>query len=182
MEEFIQEAKDLGLQLYQPSEASDLLLFKWWMQLHESNELTQLFSDYHRALSNFYDFLTPPCRLFFKLDSEDAIVFAVWFVPVSDSDTSAFMGYWAQENFRSTREHLRLSNIVYTLAFKIWKVIVGVTKHEKLLRIHRKTGYNIVGTIPHFLDDQEVWIVYLTEDNFKQSTLYKAGERLHGKR
>jgi len=181
MEAYIEEAKKLGLQFYQPSETHDVLLFKWWMKLYESGELTQLFSDYHRSLSNFFNFLTPPCRLIFKLDDNDQIIFAVWFVPVSDSDTSAFMGYWAHKNFRSTREHLRISNIVYTLAFKIWKVIVGVTKHEDLLRIHRKLGYNIVGTIPHFLDDQEVWIVYLTEENFKQSPLYKAGERLHGK-
>ena len=181
MEAYIEEAKKLGIQFYQPCEEQDLLLLKWWMHLHETGDLTKLFSDYHRTLSNFYNFITPPCRLAFKVNDEGQIVFAVWFVPVSDSATSTFMGYWADKNFRSTHEHLRISTLVYTLAFKIWKVIVGVTKHEGLLRIHRKTGYNIVGSIPHFLDDEEVWVVYLTEDNFKRSTLYKAGERLHGK-
>jgi len=182
MEHYIEEAKKLGLQFYQPCEEQDVLLLKWWMYLRETGDLTKLFSDYHRTLSNFYNFLTPPCRLAFKLDADNQIIFAVWFVPVSDSATSTFMGYWAHENFRSTQEHVRVSNIIYTLAFKIWKVIVGVTKHENLLRIHRKLGYNIVGTIPHFLDDQDVWIVYLTEENFKQSLVYKVGEKLDGRK
>ena len=90
------------------------------------------------------------------------------------------MHFWVRENQRNTRMGYNATNLIYEFATRSFPVVIGVTKHEDLLRIHRKTGYNIVGRIPHMLDGEAVWILYLTREQFLDSQFYKIGERING--
>ncbi len=101
----------------------------------------------------------------------------VWFVPFDDGSSAATVSYWCHKDKRGARKQLQITKLLYTAAFDFWDVLLGVTKHEHLLRIHRKLGYNIVGSVPHLMEGEEAWIVYLTKENFINSRMYKVGEK-----
>ena len=175
MEEYLEQARELDLVLYHPCNEYDLALFNWWVRLQEAGEFNDLFDESQRPLSKFFKIFKPPCVLALAFDGTN-IWMAVWFTPAGDNASSAFVSYWCEKDKRGSRKQLKITKLLYTMAFKFWKVLVGVTKHENLLRIHRRLGYNIVGTIPFFMEGEDAWVVYLTEDNFKDSRVYKLGE------
>ena len=75
---------------------------------------------------------------------------------------------------------------VYKLLFAMGKkTILGITKQEDLLDLHRKLGYVIMGPVPNLFDDDEAWIMYLTQESFETSRVFavanKLEEREHGK-
>ena len=177
MEDLLERAKELNLMLYQRCLEADIALFKWWTHLNQTGDFDDLFEDTQRSLSAFYDIFKPPCFLILAFDG-DHIWNAIWFSPFSDSNTAAFVGNWCDEPFRGSRRQLAVNIFAYDAAFKFWDVLLGVTKHENLLGIHRKMGYEIVGSIPHFMAGDEAWIVYLTKENFCNSRVYKIGEKL----
>lgn len=172
------KAEELGITLYQTSFDHDLKLFKWWTELQNSKDFETLFTNSHRSLSKFLNEFKSPCMLAFTCDSQGDINHAIWFTGYADSPTAAFVGFWAREGVRYTRHAVEVTSYIYSLAFTVFKTLIGITKHESLLRIHRKLGYNIVGQIPNFLEGEDSWIVYLTEDNFKNSKLFQLKEKL----
>jgi len=168
-----EKAKELGLELYVPTFENDLKLFKWWMELQNSADFERIFTSLDRPLSKFMQTFEPPCILVFTCNDSDEINHAIWFTPFADTPTASFVGYWAHKSIRSSRHAYAVTKFVYDAAFQIFKTLVGITKHENLLRIHRKLGYNIVGQIPHFMEDEDAWVVYLTKENFKNSKFYQ---------
>ncbi|MHA2065814.1 MAG: hypothetical protein ACXABY_15690 [Candidatus Thorarchaeota archaeon] len=176
MEEYLEEAKKLGLVLYQPCHEYDVALLQWWMHLNETGDFEDLFAQSQRPLSKFLKIFEPPCML--ALAFEDTKIWAaMWFTPVGDGASAAFVGYWCDKDKRGSRKQFAITKLLYTMAFNFWAVLVGVTKHERLLRIHRKLGYNIVGSIPSFMEGDDAWIVYLNKENFEKSRMYKLGEK-----
>ncbi len=175
MEEYLERARELGLVLYQPCHEYDTALLQWWAYLNESGDFEELFNESQRPLSKFLRIFEPPCLLVLAFDGTK-IWMAVWFTPFGDNATSTFVSYWCKKDKRGSRKQLKITKLLYTMAFKFWEVLIGVTRHEHLLRIHRKLGYNIVGSIPFFMEGDDAWIVYLTEENFKNSRVYKLGE------
>ena len=177
MEEYLKEAKELGLVLYQPCHEADVMLLQWWVKLNETGDFDELFADSQRPLTKFLKIFEPPCVL--ALAFEDNKVWqAVWFTPFGDNASSAFVGYWTDKDQRGVRKQVAITQLLYDMAFRFWKVLVGVTKHEHLLKIHRKLGYNILGSIPSFMEGKDAWIVYLTKENFQSSKLYQVGRKL----
>ena len=177
MEEYLKEAKKLGLVLYQPCHEADVMLLQWWMRLNETGDFDRLFTEPQRPLSKFFDLFSPPCIP--TLAVEDGKVWAaIWFTPLGENATSVFVGYWCEEAKRGSRKHMAISILVYDMAFRFWKVLVGVTKQECLLAIHRKAGYNILGSVPHFMHDEDAWILYLTKENWHNSKYYQVGKKL----
>lgn len=175
MEEFKEKIKELGIVFYQRTYEQDIQLLNWWHELQQSGDFGRLFADSQLPLSKFLKLFDPPCILSYTTDEENKIKHAIWFTPLSDSPTAAFVGFWTRESARGTRHMLKASVTLYSLAFKMFQTLVGVTKHEHLLRIHRKMGYNISGQVPNFLEGNDAWIVYLTEENFKASRVYQVG-------
>ena len=175
MEEYLKKAKELGLVLYQPCHEYDTALLQWWVRLNETGDFDEVFAESQRPLSKFLKNFDPPCLLALAFEN-NKVWQAVWFTPFGDNASSAFVGYWCDKDKRGLRKQLVITKLLYTMAFKFWKVLLGVTKHEHLLKIHRKLGYNIVGNIPSFMEDKDAWILYLTEENFKDSKMYQVGE------
>ena len=173
-----EKAKELGVELYVPSYEHDLLLFKWWMELQNSGDFETLFANSQRPLSKFIELFQPPRMLTFTCDESGNINHVIWFTPFSDAADAAFVGFWLHKDLRGTRHSVQVTNFVYSVAFQMFKTLIGVTKHEHLLRIHRKLGYNIVGQIPHLMEGDDAWIVYLTKENFENSTFRKVEKRI----
>ena len=163
-----EKIKELGLEMYQPGEDHDIALFNWWVHLNESGDFDRVFTRPTRALSTFLANFTMPTMLFFIRD-DDGIWLAVWFSPIDRGAGGAFMNYWARKNMRTTQKHYKCSRFIYDMATEYFPVVVGVTRHEGLLRIHRKIGYNILGQIPKVLDGEDAWLVYLTRGNWLRS-------------
>ena len=178
MEEYLKEAKKLGLVLYQPCHEADVMLLQWWVKLNETGDFDEVFAQSQRPLSKFIGIFEPPVLL--ALAIEDGKVWAaIWFTPMGSPETAtaSFVGYWCEKAKRATRKHAAVTKFVYSMAFRFWKTLVGVTKHEHLLKIHRKMGYNIVGIIPSFMEGEDAWTLYLTKENFEKSNVYKLGEK-----
>ena len=179
MEEFKERAKELGLKIYQPTVEYDIIFARWWETLHETGEYDRLFTRRIHPLSQFMHTFQPPTLTIFA-DDEDGIWVCAWFNLFSDTDSGAFMHFWGREEKRNTRKGISVTSLIYDFATTFFPVVIGVTKHEDLLYAHRKVGYNIVGQIPHMLDGSDVWILYLTRENFEQGKLFKLGEKING--
>ena len=172
----LEEAKKLGLVLYQPCHEYDIALMQWWIHLNESGDFDEVFASSQRALSKFFKIFESPCLTALAFEGTK-IWMATWFTPFGDNASSAFVGYWCDKDKRGSHKQLKITKLLYTAAFDFWNVLLGVTKHEHLLKIHRKLGYTIVGDIPHFMENKDAWIVYLTKENFMNSRMYKLGEK-----
>lgn len=178
-QKMLERANDLGITLYQSSTAIDCTLVRWWEHLNQTGDFDLIFTDRLRPLAHFMSNFQPPNIAFFGQDHEPPydIWLAVWFAPFSDTNSGVFMHYWCDKPKRGTPLHLQATHLVYDIATQCWPVIVGITRHEHLLGLHRKLGYNIVGQIPQMLDGQDVWVLYLTRELFLNSRVYKTGER-----
>jgi len=172
MEELLKKAADLGIVIYKAEPVEDIYLTKWYDYMIESGEWETIFTNELRPLSRFLANFQSPRICAFYPDPETGCKLAVWFVPF-DGNTSAFMNYWVHPDTRGTSLHYAATRIIYEVATRIWRVILGITKHEHLLRIHRKIGYNIVGQIPELLEGSDVWVLYLTRELFENSYFYK---------
>lgn len=180
MKELAEKAKELGLIAYQPCEEHDALLLLWWKGLLETEEFDRVLPRRAHKLSSFFQVFQPPTFAMFAHDEDNRIWIAAWFDLFSDIDSGVFMHFWGREDMRHTREGILATHIIYDFATRTWPVVVGVTKHEDLLRIHRKVGYNIVGSIPKMLDGVDAWILYLTRELYTDSKFYKTGEKING--
>ena len=177
MKQLIEEASKRGLVFYNSSQEHDILLLKWWVHLNNTGDFDRLFGDSQRPLAKFLRIFTPPCVLILAIENDNTWA-AIWFTPAGERADAAFVGYWCDESKRGSRKHMALSVFTYDMAFKFWKVLVGVTKQECLLAIHRKAGYNIVGQVPYFMEGEDAWVLYLTEDNWHNSKYYQTGKKI----
>lgn len=72
---------------------------------------------------------------------------------------------------RGTRKQLTLTRLTYQFAFEFVDNILGTTWQEKLLTVHQKLGYVIVGAIPGLFGHAVVYYVHLTKERFKNSRI-----------
>ena len=165
-----EKAKELGLVIYQPSFEMDNVLFRWWHKLNTTGDFDLAFTKQERPLSTFMESFKPPTMLIFALDDKAEVWCACWFKPFS---TTALGGAWVREDMRKTSKSIEVAHFCHQIGFKIWPTIINVTRHEYLLKLHRNWGYNIVGQIPGIIDGEDAWMLYLTEENYKQSKVYK---------
>ena len=176
MSDFVEKAKELGLTIYVPDFNQDATLANWYKFLIENGDFVKVFSESQKPLSKFMKIFETPCVLVYAIDDEGDIWNAIWFTPFGDEPTASFVGYWTREGMRGSKKHLAVTKLVYSMAFQFFSVLIGVTKHEHLLRIHRKLGYNILGKIPYFMEGGDGWVLYLTEEDFINSKVYKVGQ------
>ena len=148
--------------IYNRSIEHDLLLAHWWGLLHASGELHTTFTKSIDSLSSFYTLFRPPASLVFYTDA-DGIWLAAWFEPVL---SGAFMGLWLRADKRRSRSAYRSILTLYREALTVWPVLIGVTRHERLLDQHRRLGYTLLGKIPLLFDDEGAYILTLTKQTF----------------
>ena len=167
----------LGLHFYTRDPNQDLKLVQWYMRLVETGDLDHLISkDSHRL----YPFLTifQDAFLVYTEDSKGRINFAAWFVPSAPADYTSppYVGVWLSD-VKGSKHSLDCIYIIYSMAFEIWPSLLGFTWQPEHLEIHRKLGYNIIGSIPNYQGRSIMHIVHLTKEDFEGSRLARAALR-----
>ena len=74
-------------------------------------------------------------------------------------------------------KEVQLMDAVYEGVFQFADVLVGITKQEKLLEIHRKIGYVYGCAVPYFFDSDPAYIVYLTKSGYRSGKVYAVARK-----
>jgi len=144
-----------------------VLVAQWWARAYENGDLALMATKRSQSLSGFFKMIDAPTILLFECD-EQGIWIAGWFEPTFDA---AFFSLWVRPDKRS-KDALPVLFTMYDMGFRVWPMIMGVTKQERLLRSHERLGYTVVGKIPKFFDGEDAWLVTLTKEDF-----YSTNER-----
>lgn len=144
--------------------AVDALIAQWWAQLVESNELIPTFGKGCEAISQFYKLLTEPDRLFLYDVDEQGISLGFLVSPIMGG---CFLTVWIAPRHRKSQNIMLTLEDAYNRVFTAYPVVLGVTKQERLLRVHQHWGYTILGRVPHIFDGEDAWIVVLTKGDFE---------------
>jgi hypothetical protein len=165
--------KETGLCVYTPNFEQDALLLKLWLHLVESEDLNRLLPPESRPLSRFFKLFQEGVTTFYCLDDQGIWLLA-WFTPISSRAKSTFFSFWARSDKRNTKIWLKMVNLIYMISFDFWDSLFGITNQPKLLALHKKAGYSIVGVAQGLLDfDKQSFIVQLTKANYMNSKFYQ---------
>ena len=181
MTDLEERIKELGIHLYHGTPDEDIIIAKWWDSMFGTPEFSDLVASTAHSLSAFYTMFRPPNMMAYTV-RDAAIESAHWAEPVSTSDKAVFFSSWCAESLRGTKRQAVLMTTIYELLFNMDKsVILGITKQEKLLDLHRKLGYVILDPVPYLFDGDSAWIMYLTREGFETSRLYAAANKILNK-
>ena len=161
----------LNAHVYSGHESEDTLLLRWWIRLQESGDIHNLIAPDAHRLSSFLGLFRLPTTLFYSLDNENSIDNVSWFMPVDNaaSHHMAYASLWSRQTKRGTRRQFHFTVLTYSLIFEFYDALLGMTWQPKLLDLHKKSGYNIVGCIPGMFDQKQCYIVHLTRESFFNS-------------
>jgi hypothetical protein len=176
--ELTQKIERLGLKLYQGTPDEDVIIAEWWDSLFGTEEFSNLVASGSWSLSNIYVMFKPPNMMAYTV-ADQQLESVHWAEPVSSSPHAIYFSSWCAGKIRGTKHQVVLMCAVYETLFSMGKsVIIGITKQEKLLDLHRKLGYVILDPVPYLFDSDPAWIMYLTRQNFERSRLYAAGAKI----
>lgn len=144
--------------VYQPSVANDLLLARWWGELHSSGEIQRMLMRDAHTLSGFMRMLQSPTILVLDTD-EQGIWFAMWFEPIM---SGAFVGVWIAERARHTKTAYDAVQRAHKTALQTTPILIAITKQEKLLDEFERFGYDRLCRIPRLFDGEDAWVLALT--------------------
>jgi hypothetical protein len=172
-----------NFKLHVPGAASDTLMLRWWMELHETGDITKLFHADSFDLESFLQLFKPPTYLVYDFNESNTIEQASWAKPVSNilNERTAFNGIWTRPFLRGKPRQLLFTHLTYKAAFGFFDAIVGMTWQPELLAIHAKMGYDVVGVLPDFMGHELVYLVRVTKEKYFDSRLAQAGEKLLNK-
>jgi len=169
--EIQQKMQDLGISLYGATAQQDRMIAIWWDELCESEELSELLSINAHSLSGLFSVLRQPNMALYTTWHEN-IESSHWAEPVNTSANAVFFSSWCHPTLRGKKRQGQILHSIYSLLFAMGKkLILGITKQEKLLSLHQGMGYDILGPIPHLFDDAHAWLVYMTKPTFLSSRL-----------
>jgi hypothetical protein len=151
--------------------AVDAIIAQWWVQLTEIGDLEKTFGTGCGALSQFYKLLTEPDRLFLYDIDDQGIALAFLVSPIMGG---AFLTVWVAPRHRASPSMLATIEDAYGRIFTGYPVLLGVTRQERLLRVHQRWGYTILGKVPHIFDGQDAWVVVLTKEAFEAGMARRA--------
>jgi hypothetical protein len=181
MKEIQNKLERLGIKLYKSTPYEDRLLAVWWDELYEQGSLHQILAANAQSLSGLYSVLKQPNMALYTRRAKE-IESLHWVEPVSTSDNAVFFSSWCHPDLRGKKRQGEILHTIYSLLFAMGKkLIMGVTKQEKLLSLHEGMGYDILGPIPYLFDDSDAWIVYMTQPSFEVSRLSKVVTKLEGR-
>ena len=173
-----ERVEELGIRLYQGTPDEDVIIAQWWDSMFGTPEFSDLVASSAHSLSAFYTMFKPPNMMAYTV-KDNAIESAHWAEPVSTSNKAIFFSSWCAESLRGTKQQAVLMTTIYELLFNMGKeVVLGITKQEKLLDLHRKLGYVILEPVPFLFDAEQAWIMYLTKEVFKTSRLYAVAAKI----
>ena len=152
---------DIQLRLYE-WQTQEYLLIDWYSQLVASGDMYVTFAPDMRYMSNFLTFFRGHAILGYDVD-EKGIWFAFWVEPCM---SGAYAGVWIREDKRHAPSSFKLLSKAYDEAFKVYTVIIGMSKQFDHRELHAKLGYTHACTIPGLWNGDEVDIHYLTREQW----------------
>lgn len=163
--------------MYTGSKTEQLMLVEWWMRLIETSDIDLLSHKHEQSIESFLSLFNSPTALLYSTYSPTQpnqsrpITIAAWFKPILpyEKDHSAFGSLWIDKTIRRTQTAASIMELFYSVAFEYHDAIFGVTWQPKILELHKKIGYNIVGHVPGLNDHEHNYFVHLTKENFFNS-------------
>lgn len=172
----IDNLNEHGVKFYAGTVDEDIAITHLWHDLQSTGEITKLVATNAYSLSGFFSLLKLPNVAFYTQRGQD-IESLHWLEQVSTSADAIFFSSWWRPDGRGSKRHSIVSSLVYQLVFSLdRKLIIGITKQENLLPLHKKIGYHVHEPIPYLFNGQTGWIMHLTEHDFKNGQLYKAAK------
>ena len=171
----------LGAHLYCGTRDEDILIAEWWDRVFGTEEFGNLISSSARSLSALYGLFKPPKIMVYTV-ADGAIESLHWIEPTATSDGAVFFSSWSSPKLRGTKRQALLMATIFSLIFAMGKkTIIGITKQEKLLNLHKGLGYVIVGQIPNLFDAEPAWIMYLDRAGLEASRLWTVANKIKNK-
>lgn len=165
------------MRLYDPAK-HELLILYWYLELRKDPvEFENLFCEPLRSLTSILIWAKNNVSIMFDAD-DDGIRFAAWCAPFL---TGAEFGAWARKSQRGTKAHLAFMNEAYDKALSQYPVLIGLTKQERLHRLHLRMGYEFVGKVPTLFDGAPVLEYFMTRETRdgrrKQQDIHRNGKQ-----
>lgn len=142
------------LYLYERGEESDLLLVKWWAQMKEDKDLELTFSS-PPSLSRLFECFKPPVQLVFQYDQK-GIYFSAWFEPFFDG---VAFSTWIRRDYRQSKASLALFLEAAEMGFIDYPVLLGITKQKRIVPLHLRLGYHLLGEVPRLFGGETAFIL-----------------------
>lgn len=163
--------KDTDIDVYRGLPDQDLTLARWWMNLHESNDILQItWSEQQRTLANFLGLFRSPTILLYSMNKSFEIEYALWFERFA---TGAFAAIWADAKCRGEVKYAKRTLYIYSLMLSIYPTILSVTHQPHVIDLMSHIGYKQLGDIPHIFGE-ESRLGYITTEIFNE----KWGDKL----
>lgn len=154
------------LRLYQPSPEADMALCAWWSRLVEIGELEQTFGRGAACLSAFLAHFQPPSTLLYACDEAGEIALGFRLSPMLDARA---VTVWLSPAWRHLPIGVAVLESAYELALEQHPVLLGITRQPRLLAIHRRWGYGVLGRLPAVFDGHDGWVVMLTSEAYERA-------------
>lgn len=156
---------ELTLYTYERTTDEDLRLFRAWARMAQDGDLDRLLLPSEHSPGAFMALLRQQVVVLYALDAHGEIYFMSWLAVFMALPT---MSMWLRGDKRKSRSSARLISFVYSIAFLHTDVVLGITKQEKLLRIHKHLGYEVMCKIPGLWDKGvDAWVIMLEKRNYR---------------
>ena len=176
MEEYDYAQQPVEIRCYRGSAEEDVLVAQWWGELAAAGDLEMLLFPQTHALGAFMGMWRDGRRmLFYALDREQRIWLACWIEPILER--VAFLSLWIRRDLRRTRKAAAHTRWLYEEAFRHIDVIYGLTRQERLLAMHERSGYRVVSRLQNAWGGvADAWLLELQRDNFTMRRPHRGRE------
>lgn len=155
------------IRIYQGNPEDSMTLLHWYLEIVASGEIDKILFPNTQSLGAFMAYFNDfgKVRMVYVPDDNNRIKFAAWGTAVSPG--VIFLSIWLKPELRAAKEGAQITLDIYTELFKIFSVVQGITKQERLLKVHKKLGYKVIYKVPQGWDGAEdAWLVQMTKDDF----------------
>jgi hypothetical protein len=159
------------IKVYQADPHDSMVLLHWYLELVNTGDIDKVLFPSNHSLGLFMQYFNDfsEVRLVYVPDDKGEIQFAAWGTQMSPG--VIFFSIWCREKLRSTKEGAQIVLDIYNAVFSVYQVVLGITKQERLLKVHKKLGYEIIDKIPKgWAGTEDAWMVLLTKDSFLAAT------------
>lgn len=169
--------ESLAVHLYIPSQQADLLLFRWYLTLHETGDLERTILPTGHSLFEFLKIFQKPTYLLYTMDAASEIDNAIWLTCGSHIENVANVGMWAASNCRGKRKQAQFGCLCYEIAFELWPAVLSITWQPNVLAQMNKIGYDTISVIPAWYRKDYIYLARMTKERFMESKLYQLCRR-----
>ena len=158
--------EDTVIKVYEGSQEDSMALLRWYNELLATGDLEKVLFPGTHILGEFMAYFhSGKVRLVYIPDDAGAMKLVTWGEGLANG--LIMFSLWMRPVFAHSRAGVQAAYDLYREIFEIFTVIQGITKQERLLKLHKKWGYEVVAKIPGiWAGVEDGWLVQLTKDNF----------------